>query len=163
MNFLERYRLRKTFSEYVSKDVIDDLLSGKVTDEDLRKLKNGQIEFVLVAVRGETPQIISERMGKVADIACQHNGIIDSLVSSLVIIVYGIFDFDVQQQGDRLTLIEALNQTFKDDIKIVHGSESGCFGNLGGDTRMSFSFIVPNFINALGLLANLSYGETKQV
>jgi hypothetical protein len=163
MNFLEQYRLHKTFSKYVSKDVLDDLLSGKVTDEDFRTLKDGQIEFVLIAVRGETPQIISERMGKIAAIACQHNGIIDSLVSSLVIVVWGMIEFDTKQQGDRFTLIEALNKTFGDNIKVVHGSENGCFGNLGSDTRMSFSFIVPSFINALGLLANLPYGETKQV
>jgi hypothetical protein len=160
---LGKYRLRRSLSKHVSKEVVDDILSGDITDEELGKLKPAEIEYVLVSVRGETPEIISERMGAVADIASQHNGVVDSLVSSLVIITYGMFHFETRTDGNRVTLVEELKQTFQGNIKIVHGVEMGCFGNLGSDTRMSLSFIIPSFMDVLVTLAGLSFGETLEI
>jgi hypothetical protein len=160
---LEKYRLRRSLSKHVSKEVLIDVLSDNVTDDDLRKLQEGKIEYVLIVVRGETPEIISELMGAVADIASQHNGTIDSLVSSLVIVTYGMFDCETRTRNDRVTLVEMLKQTFQGNIKIVHGVETGCFGNLGSDTQMSFSFIIPSFMDGLRTLAGLRFGETLEV
>lgn len=142
----------------MTQEALNDILSGKA-EKDVRELKESQIELVLVAVRGETPEIIFERMGEVANIAVQHNGFVDSLVSSLVIVVYKMSA--LEESRTRFTLIEALEQAFRNDVKIVHGSESGCFGNLGSNRRMSYSFIIPGFLEALCSLANLSYGDTK--
>jgi hypothetical protein len=99
----------------------------------------------------------------VAELASQHNGITDTLVSSLVIITYGMFDFETQTKGDRFRLVEALNQTLGHHIKIVHGVENGHFGVVGNADRMSFSFIIPGFMNALGTLANLDFGKTTKI
>jgi len=164
MNFIERYRLRKKYSKHhISKALIDEIIASEGTDEGYLSLKDGLVEFVLIAVRGDTPQDISDRIGKITDIASRHHGLVDTVVSTLVAVTYGMFETQEGQDGNRLTLIEELERTLGDDVKIVHGSEHGCFGYLGSETRSSFTFLVPSFVENLGVLATMPYGSTKQV
>jgi hypothetical protein len=161
-DFLERRQLRKAFSKFLGKEQIDDLLSGKSIDDG--KLRGGIIEFLLVAVQGQSAEHISERMGAVAEVALDHDAFVDSLISSLVVIVYGVLHFSDRPKGDRPTLARSLEQRFDNQIKIIHGTRFGHFGNLGGRSgqRWSYSFIIPGFLDALAALSKMNFGETME-
>jgi hypothetical protein len=64
---------------------------------------------------------------------------------------------------DRPGLCETLHKQLANNLKIVHGKARGHFGNLGSKYRLSFSFIVPGFLDALSVLAALPYGETREL
>ncbi len=158
---IQRWQIRRTFSQFVSKEAMDDILSGKVDGDELRKLKESQLEFVFVAVQGSSAQQISERMGMVADLAIQHKGVVDSLISSLVIVVFGMFPNE--NEKNRFSLVNALQEKFGSEIKIIHGSEKGHCGNLGGKNRLSYSFIIPSFLEAIKQLSSANFGEVKEI
>jgi len=158
---IQRWRVRRTFSQFVSKEAMDDILLGRFTENELRKLKESELEFVFVAVKDDGAQQISERMGSVVDLAIEHNGSVDSLISSLVIVIYGMFSNNSEK--NRFTLIKALQERFDSDIKIIHGSEKGYYGNLGGKSRLSYSFILPSFLEALKQLSDTNFGEIKEI
>ncbi len=121
------------------------------------------LEIVLVAVRGNDAQHVSDRMGVVTDLAVQYNGVVQSLVSSLAIVVFGTFDFSKISNGNRAALVKALQEKLGSDIKIVHGADSGYFGNIGGTNQLSYSFIIPNFLEALGQLSSAGFGEVIEI
>jgi hypothetical protein len=159
----QRRQIRKYFSPFLPKEKIDKIVSGKLDQRQLHKLKQSPLEIVLVAVRGKDAQHVSDLMGVVADLAIQYNGVVQSLVSSLVIIVFGTIDFPKTSTGNRVALVKALQEQLGSDIKIVHGVESGYFGNIGSTNRLSYSFIIPNFLEALGQLSSASFGEVIEI
>ena len=159
----QRRLIRKTFSPFLPKEEIDKIVSGKLDQSQLHKLKQSPLEIVLVAVRGKDAQQVSDQMGVVADLAIQHNGVIQCLVSSLVIIVFGTIDFPNTLNGNRVTLVNALHEQLGSDVKIVHGVENGYFGNIGSTNQLFYSFIIPNFIEAVGQLSSAGFGEVIEI
>jgi hypothetical protein len=159
--FFEKRRIRKAFSAHLSPEVMDKLLSQSISTEPA--LREAQLGFVCVSVQGETSQLISERMGFVCDLALKHEGTVIELISGLVIIAYGLFVDESDQILNRTRLCESLKAELVGDVKIVHGRALGHIGNIGSKTRMSFSFIVPGFLDALGILARLPYGEVYEL
>jgi hypothetical protein len=47
-------------------------------------------------------------------------------------------------------------------IKIVHGAAYGHYGLFGGESRPSYTFLVPHFDRMLAALGRLQFGETKE-
>jgi hypothetical protein len=159
--FFEKRRIRKAMSKYLKPQVADRILNKPLSDQSL--LREAPIEFIRVSVRGETPQIVSERMGLVTELTSQHGGSVTEMVSGIVVITYGLFTFESDAEPNPLGLLEALHTQLADNVKIVHGKARGHFGNLGSKYRRSFSFIVPGFLDALSILAALPYGETREL
>jgi hypothetical protein len=159
--FFEKRRIRKLFSSYIKAEDLERILNEPAPDQSA--LCEATIEFICVSVRGETPQIVSERMGLVTEIASQHGGCVTDMVSGIVVITYGMVTFESDIQPDPLGLRETLRTQLANNIKIVHRKARGHLGNLGSKYRQSFSFIVPGFLDALSVLAALSYGETREL
>ena len=125
-------------------------------------LREAQIDFICTAVRGDTAQIISERMGLVTDLAAQHGGIVFDQISGIVIVAYGTISFKSDSIQAPVSFREALRMQLGMNMKTVYGTAPGHFGCMGGKTRMSFSLIVPGFLDALALLATVPYGEIRE-
>lgn len=158
---IQRWRIRRTFSGFISEEGLNDILSAKLDETNVRKLKESQLEFVLVAVRGHDAQQISERMGIVADLGVQHKGLVDCLVSSLVVMVFGMAPHDSDK--NRFTFVSALHEKLGKEVKIVHGSERGHVGMIGGNVRLSHSFIIPSFLEAIEQLIASDFGDIKEL
>jgi len=156
-DFFEKRRIRKSMSKYLSPEVMDKVLNA--SQSDMFKLREGLIDFVCVAVRGETPQVVSQRMGLVADLAVLHRATVYDLVSGIVIGAYGLLADEGDPVQNRLNFWASLSTDLKGDVKMVHGTTAGHFGNIGGKDRISFSFIAPGFLDALAVLAALPFGE----
>jgi len=154
--FLQRRRLRR----YISKELVDRIMS--LPSDALPHATQQEMEFVLVSISGKTNAEVAERMGQVADLAHEHKGTVDCLVSSLVVVVFGMF-VEPDAVHNRLTLVQALKDQFDCAVRIVHGAGVGYCGDIGSETRPSFSFVVPGFIEALGTLSGLAFGEVKEV
>jgi len=97
-------------------------------------------------------------MALVTDLAIKHQAMIFELISGIIVIAYGIFDSQADDDQNRSKLCEELRTQLADDVKIVYGEAQGHVGNLGSAARGSFSLIVPGFLNALSALAGLPFG-----
>ena len=157
--FLERRKVKKAFEKLVDPETVESLLRDGAQPQ---QLKQGRIEFVLAFVRGESPAPVSERIARVADLAVAHGAVVHDLVGALVIIAFGTHPAASPESGGRASLVQALREQLVSDIKIVHGAADGHHGLLGGETRMSYTFLVPQFDHILGTLSRLQFGESEE-
>jgi hypothetical protein len=124
-------------------------------------LQEGDVGLALVMVRAGTPEQLSLRMARVAALAAEHGGSTDAMTSGLLVVSFG-----TQPQrgpGDRAGFIAALLLDLAAEMKVVHGSEPGHFGTLGGPARFAYGFVLPSFEGALGRLVQLDYGDTAEL
>ena len=157
---LARRRLNKAMSRYISEDVMEDILKTKDADS-LRALSNRQICFVLIELNTTDLPALESMLSTVTEIASAHDGVIDTLVSHLVVVCFGVLDWSPINRHK--TFIESILSKFGGQIKIAYASGVGQVGNIGGPKRMSYSFIHPMFPRALAELSAMPYGEAHEV
>lgn len=156
--YLQRRKIRRTFGKLV------DLKSLDVLSEDLtsRPIKSGRIDYVLAFVRGENPAQISERVAQVVCLAASHDAVVYDVVSALIIVAFGTHPTSSPGSGNRSSLVHAMHEQLGADIKVLHGAVNGHFGLFGGESRPSYTFLVPHFDRMLAALGRLQFGETKE-
>jgi hypothetical protein len=154
---LQRRKIRREFGKLV------DLKSLDVLSKDLASQpKSGRIDFVLAFVCGESPAQISERVARVTDLAVNHGAIVYDVVSALVITAFGTHPTSPPGSGDRSSLVHAMHEQLGADIKILHEAADGHYGIFGGESRLSYTFLVPHFDRMLAALGRLQFGQTKE-
>ena len=157
--YLEKRRVRKVFGKVVDPETVESLLRDGAQP---RPLKHGRIEFVLAFVRGESPDQVSELIARVADLAVTHGATVHDLVGALVIVAFGTHPASSPESGNRSSLVQALPEQLAGDVKIVHGAADGHYGLFGSGTRVSYTFLVPQFDSILGTLSRLQFGESEE-
>lgn len=65
------------FAKVVGEEAAETLLHGR---SERQSLKEGPVEFILVFVGGDSAPQISERVGKVVDIALTHRAMIHGFI-----------------------------------------------------------------------------------
>jgi hypothetical protein len=158
--FFERRRLARQLAGYLDPAKVESIVRHGLPDHSP---KAGHLEFVMAFVRGDGPDQISERMGRAADLARAHDGMIGHLVSGLVIVVFGAHPGSPSKPGSRLSLVQALREQLAGDVKTVHGAAEGHYGLFGSESRLSYTFLVPQFDRILGTLSELDFGTMKEV
>lgn len=158
-DFLERRRIRRTIENLVDTVTVEALLRD---DERLQPIKPAHIELVIGFVRGDDPTQVSERVGKIAVLAVQHGATVHGVVAALVIVAFGVHPASPAGSGSRASLIAALSEQFRGDIKIVHGAADGSYGLFGNERRLSDTFLVPQFDQILGMLSRLQFGAIEE-
>ena len=88
--YLKKRRTRKAFQELLDKNVVASVLKGNL-NADVLQLKPAAMELIVAVVRGNTPKLVAERMGCVVDVAAKNNAMVLDMVSSMVIVAYGMF------------------------------------------------------------------------
>jgi len=157
--YFQSRKTRRLFRKYLDEDAVESLMAGRL---DPFQLKQGPIQVVLVAVRGDTPESISQRMGAVADIALEHGAVVDCMVSSIVVLAFGMGPQTGQLVGDRFTLTTEIMRQMSGNAKVVHCERHGVYGNLGSNRRLTYGFVVPGFIEMLGKLSSVQFGGSTE-
>jgi hypothetical protein len=85
--YLAKRKTRRVLGKYVTPDALEAILQGNETNRQV--FTAARIEYVLAFVRGDAPKDISQRVGKVAEIAMSHDGIVYDLVCELVVVAFG--------------------------------------------------------------------------
>jgi hypothetical protein len=156
--FFQRRRIRREFAKLIDFKALDPL--GRELPS--RPIKAGRIEYVFAFVRGESAAQISERVGRVADLAINHRATVYDLIGALVIVAYGTHPASTPSSTERTSLVHALHEQLGADIKILHGVANGHYGLFGGELRVAYTFLVPHFDRMLAALGRLQFGETKE-
>lgn len=156
----ERRRMREVFGRYVDPATVDLLL-----DSDSKPLPPldtpRRIAFVIVEVR---PAPIGEHapaISAVIELAMERLGIIDAIVSHLVIVTFG--SFPTSPVGMHRTFVEAALAKFGTGVRIAHSEGDGYLGDLGSAKRKAFTFMHPAFPKALAALPGLAFGESLEI
>jgi len=143
------------------RELFEELLSvGGLADTP--KIMPGKIDFVLAFVRGDSPEEVSERMGLVSDLVAECGWIEFGMVAGMVVIASGMIVLADRSPLSRQALVGQLHKEFGLNVKIVHGAADGHFGNFGSNRRMSWTFTVPQFDQALAVLGHSAFGEVHE-
>jgi hypothetical protein len=102
-------------------------------------------------------------MGGVAALAAENNGIVNCMVSALVVVVFGALPVKGSAPGDAQMFIRAVRQELGGDVKMVYTVGSAQIGNFGGESRMAYTFLFPEFCVALSAICTLPFGEAHEV
>ena len=157
---LEKRKTRKILEKYVKPEMAEKILNGDL--EDFLRMKAVRIEFILIFVDGKSPEEISERIAKAMKITMSQDACIEHLVGQLIFATFGGVHPITPPPRDRASLVERLRKGFPSHIKIVHGVADGYWGNVGCETRMSCTSILPEFNAILGLLSRLEFGQIEE-
>jgi len=157
--FLEKRRVRRIFRKMVNPESVDALLDGHL---ERPPPTESQIELVLVFVRGDKPEQISELIGRVIEISMAHQAYVDGLVASVVVAGFSTHPASKPTPGARSGLVADLLGQLGPNIKVVHGAGQGCYGFFGTDKHLRYSFVFPEFDCALGLLSQTEFGTAKE-
>lgn len=79
------------------------------------------IEYVLVYVGGETPDIVSALVDRVVEVAISHGGSVSDIFEGLVKVSYMRFVGGPPIQGKRAALVDNLTRDMRQQIKLIHG------------------------------------------
>jgi hypothetical protein len=156
-NSEERRRVKRAFEGPVDSKTVESFLNGGP-----QPLKRGRIDYIITFVGGTEPEQVSERIAKVAELAIQHGAAVHHLVGALAILAFGTQAVSSPAPGNRPSLVAALHQQLGPDIKIVHGAADGCSGLFGARSGLSYTFFVPQFDRALGVLSRLPLGAVEE-
>jgi hypothetical protein len=157
--FLEKRSVKRILGKLVAPDVVEALLEGRV---ERPPLTESHIEMVLVFVRGNTPEEISELIGRVSQVATANGALIDGLSAAVIVATFGAHPASHPAPGARVALVAGLLEQFGQSIKVVHGAGKGCYGLFGGGDSLRYSFILPDFDAALGLLIRVEFGTAQE-
>ncbi|GMT48881.1 MAG: hypothetical protein IEMM0008_0420 [bacterium] len=158
-NWREKRIIKNAFGEYLSPDIIGEILANS-DGKDYLSLKNGTIHFVVFQVRDDNVEIIRSLIEKSINIATQHDVIIGDIISPFVSLFYSIDDVDKKNYQ---ILAKQLINELKTGIKVIYGSKKGAIGNLGTETCMFYRAVIPEMGDYIKKLTSLDYGEIVEV
>lgn len=118
------------------------------------------IEIVLVLTNtGGTEQDV-RTITRICEIANDHGAMNLCLISTLGVFTYGMVH-PVEPAGSRrMELVKNLTTELGQTVAIVHGKALGWVGLLGSEQHViSYSFLAPNFREALGLVSTAPLGS----
>jgi hypothetical protein len=158
--YLERRRVRRAFAKYLDPKVVESFLRDGPAPPSQ---KSARIEFILAFVAGDEPAQVSERIAVVVDVAVRHEALVDNLIGALAVLAFGTIPVSSPPApGSRLSLVNDLHEKLPGYVKIVHGKADGYCGQFGGARHVSFTFLVPEFDRALGVLGRLQFGAVEE-
>ena len=161
--FLERRRVRKIFSRVVSPAHVEDLLHGKA-DFRTGQLDERTLEVAIVLVGGLTPGEVAQNISRIVSLAHELNMGHDSTTGPLIVFCSGRLLAEKPNPEQRLAFVAALRSQMDKSVRIVHGAGTGHVGLLGSsDWICNYSFLMPNFIEALRVLVSLSDGDVREM
>jgi len=158
--YLAQRKARKVLDKYVNRDA----LAAIPRDDGAKRpaLTAAYIECVLVFVRGDTPEEISQRIGRVAEIARSQGGMVHNMVCELVVIAFGTHPNSSPAAGKRAALVVQLGRELPGHLKIVYGAADGHYGLIGSESHMTYGFLLPHFNAMLARLSRLEFGQVEE-
>ena len=160
-NYFEKRRVRGVFERAVSPEVMNELLEDNY---DFSKLDQRPVGVVMLLVGGSTPANASQNIAMVTELAHAHGAEYDAITGGLMVYCFGKHPTETADSVRRLAFVEAVRAKLGNEVRIVHGAGTGQVGLFGCESHvLTYTFLMPKFDAALGILVNLPNGDVKEV
>ena len=158
-DIIEKRRVRKMFGTMVSPDVLKHLEDHPDSFE--LSPREGDFGFVVVQVAEGDLHRTRGLVAKVVDLAVSHKAFVGQIISSVVMCHYGVIqNTDLSPMPQ---FVSALHEQFGPDVRVVHGTFHGLFGNIGSNVRFSYGPVFPDTTRIFSELTSLDFGEQKEL
>ena len=126
-------------------------------------VRSRRIEYVLINVRDEEPYDTAFLISKVTKRAGECSATILEMGTSVIFVAFGALGPTVAEPEDGAArLLERLRE-LGNDVRALHGETDAVVGNVGTDTRMAWTALVPSYTSRLSELLALRFGEIASV
>jgi len=122
-----------------------------------------ELDYILILVNDRPIDRTADMIASVLQIAAKHNGMIEAITGSLVVVLFGALSAEANAHGNRKRLIEELMKSHGPFLSIVHGQEQCLVGTVGGENRKAFTALIPNYKDKLSRLSSLKYGDQLEI
>lgn len=146
------------FNELVRPELVEAMKSPNFKPP-LNQLTEQNISFLLVAVAGSTPNGIGGNLGIVADTAKKSGWWADYLFSNLAVLANGIVQQNNPPPLPRAELVSAICASLGGNCKSIGGEQFVPWGDYGSENRRVYGPLLPNFLEIVSQLNQLSFGE----
>jgi hypothetical protein len=156
----EAVRLRQAFGRYIEPAMLERLLTHP--EEFEPGLKPARIHFLLALVRDDDVEAVPGLVARAVEAIVASNGMVDAVSGSCVVGWFGVplpGDAAAQPKVERAAAVARLLADLGSNVKIVTGDRDGLYGNIGGERRFNYGFVVPEFGRCLEALIKLDYGK----
>jgi hypothetical protein len=161
-DWLERRRIRKSFSSYVSPGVV------RLIEENPQKYfcepEKKHVQFLLVQVDDRDTSAQINDLPKIVDILWKHSGTLGHILN--VAFVYGFFGSPFPEADtveNRIGAVREMQETLGSHIRIAHGECIALIGNFGGERRVVWDALIPQFSVVLTQLLATPYGTAIEI
>jgi len=167
MKWFERWRMRRKarthFSQYVASEIIDELVSHPKPDRPTPEPT--ELCFILLQVRDHPPDQAPAHLAKAFEIIVRRDGVVWSVISSMAIATFGMpFNDDPERDRDRRAKsVARLVTELGRDIRLVYGTVDGLLGSYGGEGRMVYGPLLPDFQRYVNALTALEFGQSAEM
>ena len=160
----EKREIKKTFEKYISKEAMDDLLSGK--DIDIQQTKKLDAHFIFIKCDDSDMEKLPAEISKITGyLLTQKNVLIDTFFSSIIsVIITKEDEHDTTDLMARRKEFAAELLTFSgNSISMIHGTRRCIVGNIGSASCMQYSYVLPDILDVLNNFNEITYGEALEI
>jgi hypothetical protein len=152
--------MRRVFEKYTSEATMQAIMSAEMKVPNLTKTT---VDFILIKIREHPLESFLECLEAIMDTALQNEALVEQVMSSLVLITYGVTEAVPPSEEKRKRLANELIEHHGENVALIEGRQETLAGRYGGPFRATFGSIIQNLWGLLGKLAELDYGEAKMV
>lgn len=153
-----RQEIGELFARHVRPELAEAMKSPTFNPA-LNEFSTFRVNFIAIAVQGESPNDVGRKLGVVADAARSAGWYADYYFSNLAVLVDGPPLPKAAPRSKRLDLLAVLQQTLGATIKSVHGEVETPWGNYGSAGRITFGAMLPDFLEIVSVLHAQPYGS----
>jgi hypothetical protein len=161
MGIFQRGGDRKPPQGFVNSEVLAKL-QGE-TQLSVGKIEAKHFQFLLILVAESNPLEIPAIISMVVRTLLQHDAMLSSITSSLLVGILGVPFPKGDSPEVRRGLVEALLRENSDRIRIAHGECDGAVGLLGTPERCSYGEVIPRFSAILKTLLETKLGNAVEI
>jgi hypothetical protein len=165
IRWYQRWKLGRTLGKYVSPEVVNRILDEPGMTDPAPRFTERDLDWALVTVKFGEVEAVLKRIEIVCEDATTFQGEIWNLVNSMVMISFGgALEATAEERKEkRLRYVRELQAKLGKNVKIVHGSARAAIGLVGNESRSSFTFLIPNWSEALAMLGVVEFGEVREI
>lgn len=152
-----RKQLNGLFGPYVRHEDVHAMVSSGEAPP-MHQLRGQDINYLLVAVDGATPQDMAQRLGDVVTAAKEAGWYVGFLFSNLVVLTDGTSWPGAPVSQPRASLCERVAAMLGSGCKSVGGLQAGAWGEYGTLERRVFGAFLPEFLPLVAQLNQQTFG-----
>jgi hypothetical protein len=158
----ERQWIRQGFSKYLSRELVEQLVANP-RSLTMGEMTKAEVRFLLFQVRDSSLGDIRDLMNRAIAIAADTGGVIDCLMSSMMLVTFGIIaPPDGIPEDQQLRAVAALIEKLGTDIRVLYGRAQCLHGTVGTDARFFYSVLLPDFGASMKRLLDVDFGTSVE-
>jgi len=155
---IARRRLRAAFGQFLSEETLRDIQemsngrSGRLPPPEQEDLC-----YVVLQVRGDTPEEIQHHLAQAIDVVIDHGGMVEEIMSGIVTATFKPASDSAQPSA------KAVSGKLGANVRAVYGRGVYLRGAIGLGKRFTYGTIFPHMQRMLETLFALEFGVSKEI